>query len=263
MNQYGKGFFLNNKNSTLNGQAARKGDKKHKSTPEIVANRIVSQIESGELEPGQKLPTQSDLARDFGVGTSSIREAVNVLEIMGYLEVAHGRGMFVREELPLNKSVVSSMEDDLANASAFELFELRELLECHIVKLACQRIDRKGIQHVSKALETMKECVGEKKTFIDADIEFHVAIADAVAFRAAGAIVRIIHELMHKNLDLAITTQTKPYGMEALDSAEQIVEHIVTGEEFFAVRCMKNHLDLPKSAIVKLRTVGNDRPDQS
>lgn len=233
----------------------KQAEKKTQSTPEIVANRIIAQIESGELEPGQKLPTQSDLAKAFGVGTSSIREAVNVLEIMGYLEVAHGRGMFVRDELPLNKSVLSSMEDDLAHASAFELFELRELLECHITTLACQRIDSKGIKHLQNALEHLRSCIGEKKAFIDADLNFHVAIAEAVSFRAAGAIIRMIHELMHKNLDLAVTAQTTPYGQDALNSAEQIVEHIINGEEFFALRCMRNHLNLPKNAIVKLRTI--------
>ena len=232
-----------------------RGTGKGKSTPEIVANQIVERIESGELAPGQKLPTQSDLAKSFGVGTSSIREAVNVLEIMGYLDVTHGRGMFVKEELPLNQSVFSNMENDLTNASAFELFELRELLECHVVKLATQRIDSKGIQHIRSALEKLRSSVGEKKAFIDADIEFHVALAEAVSFRAAGAIIRLIHELMHKNLDLAVTAQTDPYGKDAVDSADQIVNHIVNGEEYFAVRCMRNHLNLPKSAIVKLRTV--------
>ncbi len=229
--------------------------KKSKSTPEIVANQIVEQIESGQLVPGQKLPTQSDLAKAFGVGTSSIREAVNVLEIMGYLVVTHGRGMFVKEELPLNKSVMSTMEDNLTHASAFELFELRELLECHVVKLATRRIDRKGIQHIQNALEKLQESVGEKKSFIDADIDFHVALAESVSFRAAGAIIRLIHELMHKNMDLAVSAQTGAYGKDAVESAEQIVNHIIAGEEYFAVRCMRNHLNLPKSAIVKLRTM--------
>lgn len=238
-----------------NGQPIKDGKKKGESAPEMVANRIIDQIESGELTPGQKLPTQSDLAKAFGVGTSSIREAVNVLEVMGYLEVTHGRGMFVKEDLPLNKSVVSGMENDLANASAFELFELRELLECHVARLASQRIDSKGIQHIQNALEKLRNSLGEKRGFIEADLEFHVAIAEAIAFRAAGAIVRMIHELMHKNLDLAVTVQTTPYGQEALKSAEEIVEHIVNGETFFAERCMRNHLNLPKSAIVKLRTI--------
>lgn len=230
-------------------------NRKGPSTPEMVANRLIAQIESGTLVPGQKLPTQSGLARQFGVGTSSIREAVNVLNIMGYIEVAHGRGMFVREQLPVNKSVFSAMEKNFMNASAFELFELRELIECHVTGLACQRIDTRGIHRIQDALETLRQSVGEKKRFVDADLEFHVSIAESVSFRAAGAIVRMLHELMHKNLDIAVTAQTDPYGDDAVESAEQIVDHIIKGEEFYAVRCMRNHLNLPKSAIVKIQSM--------
>ena len=239
------------KKKDTKGNTNRKGP----STPELVANKLIEQIETGKLDPGQKLPTQSDLARQFEVGTSSIREAVNVLDIMGYIEVAHGRGMFVREQLPVNKSVFSAMEKNFMNASAFELFELRELIECHVTGLACRRIDTRGIKRIQDVLDTLRQCVGDKKRFIDADLEFHVSIAESVAFRAAGAIVRMLHELMHKNIDIAVTAQTEPYGNDAVESAEQIVEHIIKGEEFYAVRCMRNHLNLPKSAIVKIHTM--------
>lgn len=242
-----KGITVTRKNNT--------NAKKNKSTPEIVAQKIIEQIETGTLSPGQKLPPQSDLAKSFTVGTSSIREAVNVLEIMGYLEVAHGRGMFVKKELPLNTSVISTMEENLAGATVYELFELRELLECHVTGIASRRIDRNGIRKLQKALELMRQCVGERKAFIDADIEFHVTIAESVKFTAVGAIVRMIHELMHKNIDLAVEAQTVLYGKDAMETAEQIVNHIILGEEFNAVRCMRNHLDLPRKAIVKIKTI--------
>lgn len=240
-------------NTSRNSSPNQSAEKKHKSTPEIVGNKIITQIESGALQPGQKLPTQSELAKVFKVGTSSIREAVNALELMGYLEVSHGRGMFVREELPINKSVVSDMENDLSNASAFELFELRELLECHFAEQAAKKIDAKGLDTIRQALERLKSSVGEKKAFIDADIEFHVAIAESVAYKAGASIIRMFHELMHKNFDLAVTAQTTPYGQDACYTAEQIVEHIADGNERLAARCMRSHLGLPKNAIVRFK----------
>ncbi len=244
---------MKKRNDIKNDVSSKAGEKKHKSTPEIVGNKIIGYIESGEWQPGQKLPTQSELAKQFGVGTSSIREAVNALDLMGYLEVSHGRGMFVREELPINQSVVSNMESDLSNASAFELFELRELLECHFVEQAARKIDAKGLTYIREALNRLKASVGEKKTFIDADIDFHVSIAEAVDYKAGASIVRMFHELMHKNFDLAVTAQTTPYGEDACSTAEQIVEHIAEGDERLAVRCMRSHLGLPKNAVVKLK----------
>lgn len=247
-----EGDVLKNTGNNLN-TAGKRSEKKHRSTPEIVANRIIAMIESGELVASQKLPTQNDLAKQFGVGVSSIREAVNVLEVMGYIEVTHGKGMFVSKELPLNQLVISRLESDLAMASAFELFEIRELLETYVVRQASRKIERNGIRHIKGAFEKLKANVGEKKAFIDADIEFHVAIAEAVGYKATGAIIRMIHELIHKNFDLAATAKTTPYGGEAADTAEQVVAHIADGEELFAVRCMLSHLGLPKKAIVNLK----------
>lgn len=239
----------------MTAKPANKKEKaaKGKSTPERVANRIIRMIETGELSPGQKLAPQSELAKSFSVGISSIREAVNVLEVMGYLEVAHGRGMFVKEDLPLDKSTLAGMETDLEQATAFELFELRELLECHVVKTAVRRIDERGLDKLNHALEALEHNVGDKKKFLDADIEFHTALAHAVDCRATGAIIRLIHEQMHKSFDLVVTVRTEPYGSDAVETARQIVKHITDGDEIFAVRAMRRHLDLPKNAIANLR----------
>ena len=99
--------------------------------PEMVANQIMRQIEEGKLKPGQKLPTQMELSKQFGVGMSSIREAVNVLEVMGYLKVSHGSGTYIRSEIPFSKTLLEKLENDLRFISTYELLELRELLECN------------------------------------------------------------------------------------------------------------------------------------
>ena len=59
---------------------------------ELVAEQIIKQIRSGELVPGNQLPSQRELSELLGVGRSSVREAINALEVMGYLEVQQGKG---------------------------------------------------------------------------------------------------------------------------------------------------------------------------
>ena len=68
--------------------------------PEMVVEQILHKISTGELPPGTRLPAQRDLAVSFGVGRSSIREALNALAVMGYLDVQQGRGTFIAEEFP-------------------------------------------------------------------------------------------------------------------------------------------------------------------
>ena len=116
--------------------------------PEMVANQIMRQIEEGELKPGQKLLTQIELSKKFGVGMSSIREAVNVLEVMGYLTVTHGSGTFIRSEVPFSKTLLEKLEYDLRYSSPYELLELRELLESHSVKQAANRAGLSAIDEI-------------------------------------------------------------------------------------------------------------------
>ena len=61
------------------------------STPEIIINEIVEHVKSGQLKPGDKLPTERDMSQMFGVGRSSIREAIKGLVLSGYLESAQGK----------------------------------------------------------------------------------------------------------------------------------------------------------------------------
>lgn len=237
------------------------GNNRHRqqTAPQIVVNSIIQQIESGELEPGQKLPPQHSLAKLFAVGTSSVREAISMLEIMGYVKVSHGRGMFIQEKLPLGTSLLETIEKSLFSASIPELVALRELLECHLVRIATRQINAQAIQHLQQCLEGLRHCVEQehtstRKAFIDADLAFHMAIAEAASCNAAGVLIKILHIVQTTTLGLATIAQGNEYGKDALFTAHQIVEHIIAGEEVCAVRCMRNHLHLTKDAFFKLHT---------
>ena len=71
-----------------------------RSAPEKVVEQILQKVKAGELLPGSRLPSQRELAQIMGVGRSSMREAINALVVMGYLEAIHGKGTFIRKALP-------------------------------------------------------------------------------------------------------------------------------------------------------------------
>jgi GntR family transcriptional repressor for pyruvate dehydrogenase complex len=77
------------------------------SAPEMVAEQIINKIAGGELAPGSRLPAQRDLARMLGVGRSSVREAINALVVMGYLEPLQGKGTFIKAVLPCQVTRIS------------------------------------------------------------------------------------------------------------------------------------------------------------
>lgn len=225
---------------------------KQKSTPEIVADKLIKQIESNELKPGQKLHTQNELSRIFKVGMSSIREAINVLEVMGYLEVIQGSGTYVRKELPMSKTMMEQLEYDLLHASAYELFELREVIECHAVTQAAKRADPLAIEKIRSVFESLRQSVDDRQAFLECDLNFHLTISKSIDLEATAACIQFIFEIMHKHFNLASTTLTHEYREKAIFSAEQVVHYLEKGEEALAVRCMQRHLDAAKHALVKI-----------
>lgn len=106
------------------------------SAPEIIINEIIQHIKSGELKPGNNLPTERDMSQMFGVGRSSIREAIKALVLSGYLESSQGKGTFIKKDLPVNDLTLTNLQHALAAEQIIELMELREILECNAVKLA-------------------------------------------------------------------------------------------------------------------------------
>src|SRR6266568_1859611 len=97
-------------------------------TADIIAAQIMQLIRDGTLKPGSKLPTESDLIKQFGVGRSSVREAKRVLTAKGIIESAAGRGTLVRELGPdvLDGDLLQAL---LARETLVELQEVRDLLD--------------------------------------------------------------------------------------------------------------------------------------
>jgi GntR family transcriptional repressor for pyruvate dehydrogenase complex len=224
-------------------------EKKQESAPNMIVRLIKKDIDSGRLNPGEKLPPQTKMAGNYGVGISSVREAVNTLEVMGILEVIQGSGTYIRKEQPINKSLFDELEADLANASAFELFELRELLECRAAGLAATRADDNSIQKVIDCCDNLVKNASDNQKFIEADRNFHKEISRATGQTAISIIIDLIHHINHSHIKLAQKTLKEEYRIKAVETARQITSHIKSGNELSAVRCMRSHLDIMKQSI--------------
>jgi len=125
------------------------------SAPEMVAEQIVKQLRSGELQSGTQLPPQRELAQLLGVGRSSVREAINALVVMGFLEAVQGKGTFVRDDVPMDDLSVVSLNAALRASPLLDLLEARELLECRSAELAAERADPGHIQSMAAAVVRM------------------------------------------------------------------------------------------------------------
>src|SRR3954453_7479603 len=144
-------------------------------TYELLAQRLLGLIASGEIPGGGPLPSERELVERYGVGRSSVREALRTLEAKGLIH-QKGKGRFVAAEPqnPINSSLQVLLE--LQEVDRSELFEVREGLEGETAAFAAQRRSDEDVLAIAETVETMAESLDSAERYIDADLQFHLAI---------------------------------------------------------------------------------------
>lgn len=163
---------------------------KRLSLAEEVAGRLQDLITNGKYAIGQKLPTEPELMQQFVVGRSTIREAVKILTHRGLVKVQQGLGTFV-----LSQTVAGeALSQRLQRAEFADLNEVRYLLEVKIAEKAALHRTSKDIERMKNFLKKRFEYAGanQLEPCIQADISFHLAIADA----ARNEIMRDMYKIV-------------------------------------------------------------------
>ena len=145
---------------------------------ESVLNTIKTDILTGKLKPGDRLPTVIAMADQLGVGAASVREAYRVLETLGVLEVTQGRGTFVSKTLN-NQSSLPTQLEFLEKQSMQHLLESRKVLEPVVASFAAERATPDEVNAIVAAAQEMAELASENKDFIEPDMRFHELIFSA------------------------------------------------------------------------------------
>ena len=148
--------------------------------------QIVQQIEesvlNGSLKPGDQLPAERDLAQRLGVSRTAVREAVKTLREKGLVEAYSGRGTFVTD----GTSQAARQSFDLMvkigqQEGSPHLAELRLILEPGIAAMAAERVEDEDLTAMRDAVAVMERSQKDPEAYIEADLDFHLALAEAVA----------------------------------------------------------------------------------
>lgn len=147
------------------------------SLAEQVAGKLQEQVSLGQYKTNDKLPIEPELMKLFGVGRSTVREAIKILANSGLLRVQQGSGTFVENPVAGKEP----FEQRLKRASNTHLNEVRELLEMKIAEKAAINRTDKDIAQMEKHLGDRKLAAdaGLMEECIEADINFHTSIAEA------------------------------------------------------------------------------------
>jgi len=220
------------------------------SLPDKIIEQITNTIIEGGLQPGDKLPSERELAEKFSVGRTTVREALKALSYAGVIKKAR-EGTIVSQDIS-NFFIDSLTQMLILKHLDFEdLFETRKILEVKLAGLAAQRATIEDIEMIGNILKEMSEkAKHDPYEFITEDIKFHESIAEAAQNRVLYEIFITIRLLLRKAQEEVI----KYPGImkQSLKYHQQIFKAIKTQNASKAERAMFDHLDDVEKALTSL-----------
>ncbi len=181
---------------------------KHTRVSDEIVHQVKTLISEGKLKPGDRLPPERDLVKEFSVSRPSLREALNTLVAMGFLEVK-GKRTFI-------KSVASeSMQDPLSlliktdTQKIFDLIEVRKALEAWGAFLAAQRATGEDIKRLENILEEMRKAFEEGRSWEKQDADFHLGIAQATHNTIQTHVMSTIYDLLRESVGRVFKDHSK------------------------------------------------------
>ena len=193
------------------------------SLADAVVGRLQQQLSLGVYQPGEKLPSEPELMAQFGVGRSTIREAIRILANTGLVTVRQGSGTLVESQ----RGITEPLQQRLKRAEPTDLDEVRQLLEMKIAEKAALLRTRKDIVKMQDLLEQRAAAAraGDTAEAITMDIRFHVAMAIAARNDILADLYRTVAEQMGKHFKQTYTTSDRFIESQLLH--EQLLKSII------------------------------------
>ena len=177
------------------------------STVDTIVNQMVEQIIDGTFCPGQRIPTELELAESFGVGRNSVREAVKILCAYGILEIRRADGTYICSDFspkmlnPLVYGIILEKNPDY-------LIEVRDAIENYVYQLAAKNVTQEDLVSLRAVLDRLKAELEREDVDVDRaaqlDAEFHVELARCGHNPILTQINRITCMLLHQSRRLTI-----------------------------------------------------------
>ena len=213
---------------------------------ELVAEDILQLIADMRLQPGDRMPTENQLASRLGTSRTVVREAVKILSALGRVRAQKGRGLFVaNDEGMLGSSRWGSffLPTDLDHV--YRLFEFRRVQEVAASRLAATRATPADLRAIEKAAQMCREghTTGRLELFDRGDDDFHLSVAKASQNPFLVDAVREVRRLQHQSSTIGLHGTVGGHAEEAVAEHEAIYRAIREGDPEAAAEAATVHLD--------------------
>jgi GntR family transcriptional regulator, transcriptional repressor for pyruvate dehydrogenase complex len=208
---------------------------------EEVAARIRDLIASGELHPGEALPSERKLAEQFKVGRAVIREAIRQLEVSGLVESRHGGGNYIREVTVEHLvAPIASVLNGMAPLRE-ELMDARLFFEPQIARAAVARATAEDLRRLQEVIRRQEVRVASGHTGAEEDAEFHDLLASATHNTVVERVMEVIDGLLDDSQ--ARLFRSVERSEISLEGNRRILEAVLRHDQEAAQRAMAEHLE--------------------
>jgi GntR family transcriptional repressor for pyruvate dehydrogenase complex len=227
--------------------------KDKKTTYEKVESLLRSRILSGELKPGDRLPSERELASLLNVSRASVREAIKMLAAKGLVEVKHGQGIFIKmnEDPDL---ILQKIDLHLDESFLKEIFEFREAIETMAVDWIVSRASEEEINLLRRHIEETKEIIRERDKGIllalsESDFKFHNLLAKASNNRVLEIVLNSLVRDLY-SMTRVKTLKIKGRAIKSIKEHERIVNALEKRDPEEAKKAIRDHIRSVKEDIL-------------
>jgi GntR family transcriptional regulator, transcriptional repressor for pyruvate dehydrogenase complex len=224
--------------------------------PEEIIDQIRGFIASGELRPGDQLPSERELAERFQVSRASIREALTALQVMGLLERSRSGGGLAARGNHVWFTIAPLSSFLATRGHLVEQIEVRRMIEPEMGRLAAERADERDLARMEDCLHRMEADVETGGTGAEWDAAFHNTIAESTRNELLSRIVQVVGDAIRDQRELF---QTREGAHRSLDEHQAIFAAIRLRDGEAAYQHTRRHIDSVREQIVsRLGPVGQD-----
>ena len=222
-------------------------DENSRPLAERVADRIGELIITNDIQRGEKLPNEFELAESLNVGRGPIREAVKLLVSRNILEIRRGKGTFVAQEPGVADDPYGLRFYEDKEKLMKDLIQIRFMLEPQIAELAAQNASEENIKEMRRLNQEISELIRNGQRYIEKDIELHSCWAKSTQ----NEIIPHLLPAIHRAIAMFFETTDKKEWMASTSAHEKIITAIEHHDPNAARAAMIEHLSFTKE---KLKT---------
>ena len=213
-----------------------------------VVDQVLDLLSGGTLVPGDRLPSERELAARFEVSRASLRQALTAIEVSGYLEIRPGSGAYVvaTPEPSQPGSTPGPLVELATSAAPLEILEARALVEPGVARLAADRRTEADLVAMHDLIERLEAAIEEGTDGWEADWGFHAALAAATKNASIESFVAAFQQQMEQPVWSLMRSRNLEHGGRArgyIRDHERILQAIKDGDGELAERLMAAHIE--------------------